>query len=175
MWANWMTIALPSQVDFGAVGHNLDPLQGNKPVSDHLVKLRQNCPDAVFLIHDLNEYRQILRQSKDASCVDARVRAKTLNAAKHCRPGEARSRTRSTIAWYSGSPCHWSDSPMYTRTSIACPSIFTAPARASTRQPPQQCLGRQNRQDWREQAPNCRPLPAATFQGSGWRTWCRRQ
>ena len=95
-----------------AIGDDVDVLERDEPLGHHLVEEWEDPLDALGGVRDLDQDGQVLGQSQDPRCVQARIGAEALDAADRGRRRPVRqARTRSTIAWYRGLPCHTSDSP----------------------------------------------------------------
>src|SRR6187397_904868 len=72
-----------------SVGKNLDLLECDQSVSDHLVELRQDGADAILLVDHLDQDRQVLGQAQETRRVKVCVRAEAFDAAQDRRAGHA--------------------------------------------------------------------------------------
>ena len=78
----------PASRSATAVGEDLDLLERDQPIADHLVELGQDGADAVLLVDDLDQDRQVLRETQQPGRVEVRVGAEALDAADDGRAGQ---------------------------------------------------------------------------------------
>jgi hypothetical protein len=77
-----------SLVGARAVGDDLDAVDGQHSLGDHLVEHRHHAVDLLRRVDDLDHCRQVLRQPQDPRRVEVRVCPEALDAADHRCAGE---------------------------------------------------------------------------------------
>jgi hypothetical protein len=71
-----------------AVGDDLDLLEGDEPFADHGVEFLQDGPQAILLVDDLDQDRQVARERQDPGRTEMLLGAETLDAPEHRSAGQ---------------------------------------------------------------------------------------
>lgn len=74
---------------FGSVRQHLDAFERDQPVGDHRVELREDRAQAVLLVDDLDEHRQVGRERQDPRRMQMLLRPEALDTPDNRRAGDA--------------------------------------------------------------------------------------